>query len=295
MKKLTRNDNSKQGQQMTMVQSAPESVSISLKILKTNIDGAEVNSVNAREIHSYINSNQDYSDWIKKRLKSLGAVENIDYVIFHKKMEKRGRPQKEYIVTTDIGKHLGMMERNKEGREIRQHFIDIEKTSISAISSPMSELDMIIASAQEQKKLQEKVEKLEETVYQVQNKMAEDVAEVIREVKDKQIIPTGYIPIGTIAEMWDTGLSRGTLKIIARIYNVDTAYYEYQNESMPRPQQHTAVQINSMRWAIGQFIRTINKRTDKRFYSPQYKGGATGFSMSEDIWDMYGINEPKWN
>ncbi len=53
-------------------------------------------------------------------------MEGEDFTIILGK-SSGGRPSKIYIVTLDIGKHLAMMERNNKGKEVRQHFIDVEK------------------------------------------------------------------------------------------------------------------------------------------------------------------------
>lgn len=259
---------------MELVTSNPESVSISLKEITDMLP-------NVRHDEAIIK--------VRKLAEqpSFGIIRD-----FRINTGKRGRPTNTVLLNKKQALAVGAMLDNANLMLVINKLEELEGI---IKNKPMSKLDMIIASAQEQKKLQLKVEQLEQKVVEVQHKMAEDVAEVVRGVKDKQYIPKGYLPIGTIADTWDTGLSRGTLKIVARTYNVDTEYYQYQNEQMFHPQQHIAVSATDMRWAIGQFIRTINKRTEKKFYSPQYKGGATGFSMSEDIWDMYGINQPKWD
>lgn len=98
-------------------------------IRPTLINGAEVNSVNARDLHAVLESKQDFSTWIKKRLDEVDAVENVDYIVFHKKMEnlEGGRPQVEYILSTDIAKEIAMMERNEKGKQVRRYFIEVEK------------------------------------------------------------------------------------------------------------------------------------------------------------------------
>lgn len=98
-------------------------------IKPTLINGAEVNSVNARDLHRVLESKQDFSTWIKKRLDEVDALENVDYIVFHKKMENLdgGRPLIEYVLSTDIAKEIAMLERNEIGKKIRRYFIEVEK------------------------------------------------------------------------------------------------------------------------------------------------------------------------
>lgn len=61
-----------------------------------------VKTVNARELHSYLQSKQDFSTWIKKRIKDYGFIENIDFVRFHKKMEANNATVIDYAITIDV-------------------------------------------------------------------------------------------------------------------------------------------------------------------------------------------------
>ena len=52
------------------------------------IDGNTVETVSARELHSFLESRQDFSTWIKNRIERYEFVENKDYISFHRKMER---------------------------------------------------------------------------------------------------------------------------------------------------------------------------------------------------------------
>ena len=61
-------------------------------------------TVNARELHAFLQSKQDFSTWIKNRIEKYGFVENQDFAVFHKKMEnlQGGRSAIEYYITLDV-------------------------------------------------------------------------------------------------------------------------------------------------------------------------------------------------
>ena len=73
--------------------------------------------VNARDVHAALEVKTDFSDWIKRRIKQCKFEENYDFVVFLKKEENLfgGRPTTEYIISLDMAKHLGMMEKNDKG------------------------------------------------------------------------------------------------------------------------------------------------------------------------------------
>ena len=97
-----------------------------IPIGKSDFAGCPKQTVNARELHAFLDSKQDFSTWIKARIAEYGFIENQDFVLFHNFMEK-GRPRIEYFITLDMAKELSMVERTAKGKQARQYFIDCEK------------------------------------------------------------------------------------------------------------------------------------------------------------------------
>ncbi|EAL0880511.1 phage antirepressor Ant [Campylobacter coli] len=87
--------------------------------------GAEINSVNAREIYKYIKITSNFAEWINRRINHYNFIENQDYII--ELVYTKGRPRKEYYVTLDMAKELCMVENNEKGRQARCYFIECEK------------------------------------------------------------------------------------------------------------------------------------------------------------------------
>ncbi|KQH63030.1 antirepressor [Campylobacter coli] len=96
-----------------------------IQIYNDKTIGAEINSANAREIFQFLNSEQEYSNWIKNRISHYDFIENQDYII--ELVYTKGRPRKEYYVTLDMAKELCMVENNEKGRQARCYFIECEK------------------------------------------------------------------------------------------------------------------------------------------------------------------------
>ena len=93
-------------------------------------------TINARDLHVWLESKQDFSTWIKNRIGQYAFEENVDFVKLHKKMElsKTGQTAIEYHITFDMAKELGMVERNDKGREARRYFIACEQRLIRHLS-----------------------------------------------------------------------------------------------------------------------------------------------------------------
>ncbi|HHD0301417.1 TPA: antA/AntB antirepressor family protein [Campylobacter coli] len=96
-----------------------------IQIYNDKTIGAEINSANAREIFQFLNSEQEYSNWIKNRISHYNFIKNQDYII--ELVYTKGRPRKEYYVTLDMAKELCMVENNEKGRQARRYFIECEK------------------------------------------------------------------------------------------------------------------------------------------------------------------------
>lgn len=97
------------------------------------IQNQPVQLCNARELHAFVESKQEYATWIKNRISEYGFIQDEDYFVITERTN--GRPRKEYHITLDMGKELGMVERNERGRQIRQYFIRCERT-LKALQQP---------------------------------------------------------------------------------------------------------------------------------------------------------------
>ncbi len=96
-----------------------------IKITENN--GAK--AVSARELHQFLESKQEFANWIKSRIDKYGLIENQDFEVFDNfiKNPDGGRPLKEYILKVDTAKELAMVEGNEKGKLARLYFIEMEK------------------------------------------------------------------------------------------------------------------------------------------------------------------------
>jgi anti-repressor protein len=143
-------------------------IEVLIKINQSNINNESIQTVNARELHCYLESKQDFSTWIKKRIKDYGFIENIDFVRFHKKMEANNATIIDYFITIDMAKELSMVERNQKGKKARQYFIQCEKQSkqdpIKALNDPLIMRGLLLTYSEKVLLLEEKLEEMKPTV-----------------------------------------------------------------------------------------------------------------------------------
>ncbi|WP_375645127.1 antA/AntB antirepressor family protein [Bartonella sp. MR100HLJHH] len=97
-----------------------------IEIREQVIDQETVQTVNARDLHTFLEIKARFNDWIKNRIKECKFQENINFITLTKNLVSGGKV-KEYHITLDVAKHLSMIERNDKGHEARQYFIKCEQ------------------------------------------------------------------------------------------------------------------------------------------------------------------------
>ncbi|WP_245289529.1 antA/AntB antirepressor family protein [Bartonella henselae] len=100
-----------------------------IDIYQTSIGGDTVQTVNARELHTFLEIGKDFSTWITDRINKYNLLENQDFVCFPILGSKGrgGHNRKDYHLTLSVAKELSMVENNKKGREARLYFIECER------------------------------------------------------------------------------------------------------------------------------------------------------------------------
>ena len=83
-----------------------------IKLNEQTINNEMVQTVNAEHLYTFLEVRSKYADWISRRIKDYGFLENQDYVcISQKKETQRSDGQlgvtvtKEYYITLDMAKN----------------------------------------------------------------------------------------------------------------------------------------------------------------------------------------------
>lgn len=91
-----------------------------------------VQTVNARELHAFLEVGKDFSTWMVDRIRQYGFEQGTDYSPELGNNGQRGKPRTEYHLSLDMAKELSMVERNAKGRFARQYFIECEKRLVQS-------------------------------------------------------------------------------------------------------------------------------------------------------------------
>lgn len=98
-----------------------------LSINYADLGNGFTETVSATELHQFLEVNDRFDQWIKRRIELLGFEENQDFTT-HKTVRKGllSREYTEYFLTIEAAKHISMAERNEKGRQARKYFIQVE-------------------------------------------------------------------------------------------------------------------------------------------------------------------------
>lgn len=96
-----------------------------IQIQKT--DGLD--TVNARDLHQFLEVGKDFSSWIKSRIEKYDFIEGEDYLLtkIGEQLPSGTKYKIEYEITFDMAKELAMVENNSKGKQVRRWFIQKQK------------------------------------------------------------------------------------------------------------------------------------------------------------------------
>ena len=111
--------------------------------------------VSARELHRFLESKQEFANWIKNRIEKYDLIENVDFVclinLSSKHQSRGGHNKIEYALSVDAAKELSMVEGNEKGKQARRYFIEVEKRAkalfFEKYHSPASDRELHLAHA----------------------------------------------------------------------------------------------------------------------------------------------------
>lgn len=99
-----------------------------IKIDQSEISGEEVQTVNARDLHEFLEVQTRFNDWIVSRIRQFGFEAESDFITLTENLVSGGK-QTNYHISIDMAKELSMVERNAKGKEARTYFINCEKVA----------------------------------------------------------------------------------------------------------------------------------------------------------------------
>lgn len=102
------------------------------QISTTQFKDEEINSVDARELHQYLESKQMFAHWIKNKVvNNPFFIEGFDYILLDnsiKQGQHGGHNRKDYALSISTAKKVSMAEQTEEGDKARDYFLKCEES-----------------------------------------------------------------------------------------------------------------------------------------------------------------------
>lgn len=114
-----------------------------IPLCSTPVNGETRRTVNARDLHAFLGSKQEFSHWIKGRIDQYGFSQAVDFVVIDNFIDDAtafGGKRKtiDYHLTLDMAKELSMVERTPKGKEARAYFLECERRAMAAQPAPFA-------------------------------------------------------------------------------------------------------------------------------------------------------------
>lgn len=119
-----------------------------------------------RELHERLQISSKYADWFKSMC-GYGFSEGVDFSAFSKNLENGGRSI-EHVLTLDMAKHIAMIQRTPQGKEIRDKLISLE-TRVQELSP---ELRLLINLEMRQKEQDRAIAEVNQRVDDIKDVVA---------------------------------------------------------------------------------------------------------------------------
>lgn len=181
-------------------------------------------AVNARELHQFLGSKQDFSTWIKSRIEKYGFVDNQDFVTapqIYGTANGGYSTRTEYALTLDMAKELSMVENNEQGRLARKYFIECEKAAKEKLSFglPTTFAEALRLAADQAEKIEAQQKTIQESAKEIvalSNKVTEMQPKV--SYYDKILASKATLTVTQVAQ--DYGMSAKAFNVMLRNFGI---------------------------------------------------------------------------
>ena len=95
------------------------------ELIKIEVNENQEPIVNGRELHKALGVKTAYKDWFR-RMVEYGFNEGQDFCSILSE-STGGRPETNHAIKLDMAKEIAMIQRNENGKKVRQYFIQVEK------------------------------------------------------------------------------------------------------------------------------------------------------------------------
>jgi phage anti-repressor protein len=155
-----------------------------IPIFTSNFNNSQKQSINARNLHDFLDVKSKFATWIQRKVEEYGFIENIDFITLSQNRESGGKLI-EYHISINMAKELSMLEKNDKGKQARLYFIKKEEQSSNQTAQikEFTKKELLLMALEQEEKIETlQIENLKqkqdiEALYKVQNFSVEIIKE----------------------------------------------------------------------------------------------------------------------
>jgi anti-repressor protein len=129
-----------------------------LTMTPLSVGDATVDTVDARQLHAFLEVAKDFSDWMRAQVERARLQRGRDFIEVSPQPGENprgGRPRTDYALTIDAAKHIAMLAGTERGFEVREYFLECERQAKQPKVDPakLSRRDLLQLALQAEEEL----------------------------------------------------------------------------------------------------------------------------------------------
>ena len=140
-----------------------------IKLNETKINDELVQTVNARELHKFLEVTERFSSWMERQFQ-YGFEENVDYLGCKVFNTQANQELQDYYLSLDCAKEIAMLQKSDKGKQARKYFIECEKKLREHRAKPMTQIELIALIANQMAEQERKSLELDNRLQVVEQK-----------------------------------------------------------------------------------------------------------------------------
>jgi anti-repressor protein len=162
-----------------------------ITIAKKQINDKLIQTVSARELHTFLQSSERFSAWFERQL-GYGFVDGVDYLGCEVFNTLAKQTLQDYCISINMAKEISMIQRTNKGKEARQYFINCEQQLQNQFKVPATFKEALLLAVEQQEIIEQQQVKIEQQYNQILNYQTAlddltDYASIIKVAKHNNI------------------------------------------------------------------------------------------------------------
>ena len=159
-----------------------------IPIFTSNFNGKQLNSIDARNLHEFLEVKTKFATWIQRKIEKYGFIENINFIRISQNWETSsgGTQSIEYHISTNMAKELSMLEENDKGKQARLYFIKKEEQANNQIEPLQIDSKFLLQIAEQMREKEELIDRQKIVINHLEIETKEQQSKIDKKDEENQ-------------------------------------------------------------------------------------------------------------